>query len=281
MNKLYKTTRAVLAFALGVVMISSCTQDAIVDKAEDNLINQKGAIATISNVVGGFFDLTDKENAAVSFDLGEAGEAVSSIDIFKSYNGGEPVMHANVTPGALTVSLQDAISGLGIGLDDVAVGDVFELSFKTNTASGTYNSGATLPITASCPSALGGTYSYVSTDLVAANSTTACPDGEVTGEVTFEDQGGGKYLVSDLGFGQYSSSCWNDQPATSGDAIITDVCNVITSGGLDQYGLAYTWTITDVSGPNLSISWVNNYDDSGKTVLTRMDGTDWPALTTN
>ena len=92
--------------------------------------------------------------------------------------------------------------------------------------------------------------------------------------------GGGTYLCSDLGFGQYGSSCWNDSPATSGNATFQDVCNEIISGGLDQYGLTYIWVITDVSGPNLSMSWTNDYADGGDVVITRTDGSDWPALFT-
>ena len=38
---------------MGAMVITSCTDDPIVDKAEENLFNTKGAIATISNVQGG------------------------------------------------------------------------------------------------------------------------------------------------------------------------------------------------------------------------------------
>ena len=86
--------------------------------------------------------------------------------------------------------------------------------------------------------------------------------------------------MSDLGFGQYGSSCWNDTPATSGGAIITEVCGKLISGGADQYGLTYNWVITSVSGDKLSISWSNNYGDSGDVVITREGGVDWPPLFT-
>ncbi|MEO1011739.1 MAG: hypothetical protein AAFX53_10570 [Bacteroidota bacterium] len=133
----------------------------------------------------------------------------------------------------------------------------------------------------SCPSALGGAHTFVSTDLVAANSPSACPTGEVTGTVTWTDQGGGTYLTSDLGFGQYESSCWSDGPATSGAATFREVCGEIISGGADQYGLIYTWVITDVSGSELTMTWTNDYADSGTVVITREGGADWPDLFTN
>ncbi|MEQ9583381.1 MAG: hypothetical protein RIM68_14705, partial [Arenibacter sp.] len=133
----------------------------------------------------------------------------------------------------------------------------------------------------SCLSDLGGTHTYVTTNLQAANSPTACPTGEVTGTVTWTDQGGGTYLTSDLGFGQYESSCWDDGPATSGGATFSEVCGEIISGGLDQYGLEYIWVITDVNGPELTMTWSNDYGDSGEVVITREGGLDWPQLYTN
>ena len=130
----------------------------------------------------------------------------------------------------------------------------------------------------SCTSNLGGTHSFVSTNLQAITGT--CPTGEVTGTVTWTDQGGGIYLTSDLGFGQYGTTCWSDSPATSGGATFTDACNLIISGGQDQYGLTYIWTVTEVNGPELSMSWVNDYGDSGDVVITREGGLDWPELFT-
>ena len=60
-----------------------------------------------------------------------------------------------------------------------------------------------------------------------------------------------------------------------------DVCNQIISGGLDQYGLVYIWEITGVDGADLSMTWSNDYGDGGDVVITRTDGSDWPALFTN
>tara|TARA_R110002050_G_scaffold300769_1_gene472381 strand:+ start:7016 stop:7933 length:918 start_codon:yes stop_codon:yes gene_type:complete len=136
-----------------------------------------------------------------------------------------------------------------------------------------------LSFTVSCNSDLGGTHSYVSSNLQAGYGY-GCPTGEVTGTVTFEDQGGGAYLISDLGFGQYPSSCWGDGPATSGGAIVTEVCGKLITGGKDQYGLTYDWVITGISGSELFISWTNDYADSGDVIITREGGADWPPLFT-
>lgn len=130
-----------------------------------------------------------------------------------------------------------------------------------------------------CPSSLEGTHTFVSTNLQAV--TGSCPAGPVVGSVTWTNLGGGQYSVSDLGFGQYESTCWDDGPATSSGGIFTDACNLIISGGLDQYGLIYTWVVTDVTGPNLTMSWSNDYGDGGDVVITREGGEDWPPLFTN
>lgn len=282
-----KTNKLVMGkmLAFFVIGLMFCMTGCVGDDYERidypaNAFDNEGAVTTISNVVGGFFNLVEKETTAISADLGTKGEDVSSIEVYKSFNDGPRELFKNVSPGTFSVSLVEAIVGTGTTLEDVAIGDKFTFTFDNVTSSGTFKSGEALTIVATCPSDLGGTYDYVSTNLVAANSPTACPSDEITGTVTFTDQGGGSYLISDLGFGQYESSCWNDGPATSGNAVITDVCGKITSGGLDQYGLTYVWVITDVSGPNLSISWSNDYADSGKTVLTTQDGSDWPPIFT-
>lgn len=206
-------------------------------------------------------------------------------------------------PQDYTLNIDDIVAAFSEinSTADIQVGDLLAISAKFTMPNGTVleivspdgitgGTGTNIATTVlfktvisfpvSCLSELGGTHTYVSTNLVAANSTTPCPTGEVTGSVTWTDQGGGSYLVSDLGFGQYPSSCWNDGPATSGGAIITEICSELISGGTDQYGLVYTWVITDVSGPELSMTWSNDYGDSGTVVVTREGGNDWPPLFT-
>lgn len=135
-----------------------------------------------------------------------------------------------------------------------------------------------------CISELAGTHSFVSSNLNA--ETGSCPVGSISGTVTWTYLGNGIYSTSDLSFGHYESTCWFDTPATSPDAKFGDDCNYIISGGRDQYGLTYTWTITGVSGSELYISWENNWgdfsslNDSGDVVLTREGGANWPDLFT-
>lgn len=250
---------------------------------------------------GGVVNLTFKAEVA-------QGKPASTdiIGIYTTTTGSvyRGVLIADATlPQDYTLNIDDIVAAFSEinSTEDIQVGDLLAITAKFTMPNGTVleivspdgitgGTGTNIATTVlfktvinfpvSCLSDLGGTHTYVSTNLVAANSTTACPTGEVTGTVTWTDQGGGSYLVSDLGFGQYPSSCWSDGPATSGGAIITEICSELISGGTDQYGLVYTWVITDVSGPELSMTWSNDYADSGTVVVTREGGKDWPPLFT-
>ncbi len=264
---------------LGLTLIG-CHEDPIGQDFADKNYAAKGAIVSAENVQVGFFDILDPDNSAIAFDLASEGEAVSNVAINVAYQGGgEMSFGTSSVPGTVNASLNDVLSAVGVNLADVAVGDVATFTFDATTASGTFRSSKSLVVPFSCFSDLGGTYDYVSTNLQAV--TGSCPTSAVMGQVTWTDLGGGTYLTSDLGFGQYGSSCWNDNPATSSNAKFKDVCNQIISGGLDQYGLTYIYTITGVNGPDLSLSWYNDYGDSGDVVISRSDGTDWPPLYTN
>ncbi len=273
-------TASLLMMAV-VLFTFGCSDGTIGDDFAELQYSPRGAVVSAENVQTGFFDLSNPTSSSIAFDLASSGEGVSSVNVNASYNGGaETVFTTASVPSTVNASFTDVLTALGVSAADAAVGDNVTFTFDATTSSGTYRSSRSLNVPVSCPSDLGGTYDYVSSNLVATNGN-PCPAGDVPGTVTFTAQGGGVYLCSDLGFGQYESSCWNDGPATSANATFTEVCNEITSGGLDQYGLIYIWVITDVSGSDLSISWSNDYGDAGDVVITRPDGSDWPQLFTN
>lgn len=264
---------------LGVFLIG-CHDAPIGDDFADKYYSPKGAVVSATNVQTGFFDVLNPDQSQIAFDLVSKGESVSSTDINVSFEGGNEVLYgSSPVPGSLTVTLPQLLDVLGLTIDDVAVGDQVTFTFDVSTSSGVFRSSRSLTIPFSCFSDLGGTHDFVSTNLQAI--TGSCPSDPVTGTVTWTDLGGGTYSTSDLGFGQYGTTCWNDSPATSANARFMDVCNEIISGGQDQYGLTYVWTITDVSGAELSMSWFNDYGDSGNVVITREGGEDWPPLFTN
>ena len=278
MNKLGKLCYGIGMVCLGIAMVG-CNDAPIGTDFADKYYAPRGAVVSASNVQVGFFDIGDPDNAMIAFDLAAKGEDVSGVTINVSFEGGgENLYGSSSVPGSVTVTMNDVLSAVGVDVNDVEVGDIVTFTFDATSAGGTFRSSKSLVVPFSCFSDLGGTYDYVSTNFQAITGT--CPGGEVTGQVTWTDLGGGTYRSSDLGFGQYGTTCWNDAPATSNNATFSDVCNEIIAAGRDQYGLIYSYEITGVDGPDLSISWFNDYGDSGDVVVTRPDGSDWPPLYT-
>ncbi|MEO9512035.1 MAG: hypothetical protein ABJN84_15640 [Flavobacteriaceae bacterium] len=302
-NKIILLLICMMVFGLSCEEDGGSSQLGLEDGAVPNMVNSTTGPAFIDLVeVAGGNIVTIGFNASVA--QGNPASA-NLIAVYNTFAGDVyyTVLETGISlPQDFTLTSADIIAAFPeiTGNEDFQVGDVLTLTTQfvmddgrvldIVNEDGTSNTGTNIQTTVlfnsvvnypvACTSDLGGVHSFVSTNFQAVNSTTACPTGETTGTVTWTDQGGGVYLTSDLGFGQYGTTCWSDTPATSGGATFTDACNLIISGGLDQYGLAYTWEITDVSGPELSISWVNNYGDSGDVVITREGGEDWPELST-
>ena len=235
-------------------------------------LEEKGAVVKVSNIVGGFFNLLDKENTAISADLSTIGEDVSNITIYKSYNGGSPVLVTSMSPGTFSTTLVDAVDGLNVTLDDVAVGDVFTYTFQVESPSGTYNSENSLKITASCPSDLAGEYSAetsgTSTDGCCPGVVTAMSDVTITGS-------NGDYVISDFSTGLYFT--WysvygiTEGMQTDGtlNASLKDVCGSITGTAAEPFGTEVTieGSVDNDTGV-ITYTWVNGYNDTATVTLT-------------
>ncbi|MBD1259250.1 hypothetical protein HZY62_01510 [Maribacter polysiphoniae] len=303
-----KKIKTILLIIATITFTVSCEDDGgtsvipLEEGAAPNLVKATSAPAFIDQVKA-----QNGEPITLEFNVSIAQGNPASTDIIGVYTTfAGPVYNAvlfsNVTlPQDFSLTTADvvaAFSEIDSGAD-LQVGDMLTITTRFTMPDGTIldivspdgvkgGTGTNIQTTVlfttvlnypvSCTSNLGGTHSFVSSNLQAITGT--CPSGDVSGTVTWTDQGGGIYLTSDLGFGQYGTTCWSDSPATSGGATFSDACNLIISGGQDQYGLTYTWVITDVNGPEMSLSWSNDYGDSGDVVLTREGGVDWPDLFT-
>tara|TARA_R110002049_G_scaffold78973_1_gene201506 strand:+ start:2496 stop:3416 length:921 start_codon:yes stop_codon:yes gene_type:complete len=300
----------ILGLFLALFALNTSCDD---DGGTSAISTTNGALPDFKMVAGSpdFIDLTGIANLNLQFTVGVGVGEPTSFDLKAYYLTVDGEVYGPITldAGVTEFPKEYSFSGTQIiaafselnSAADIQVGDVLKFFTSYTFADGSklevlnskgepnyyaadFNTypdfTVKLDYVVSCLSDLGGTHTYVTTNLQAANSDTPCPDGEVTGTVTWTDLGGGNYLTSDLGFGQYESSCWSDGPATSGGATFSEVCGEIISGGLDQYGLEYTWVITDVNGPELTMTWTNDYDDSGEVVITREGGLDWPQLFT-
>jgi hypothetical protein len=130
-----------------------------------------------------------------------------------------------------------------------------------------------------CPSDLGGTYSYVTTNIKEAGSPVA---GTINGTGTLSVASAGSYRFTDFSFGVFDF-VYGDNPAL-GTLTLSDACGFLSYKGTDQYGAAYgiyTLRVLSVTPTALTIDWSNNYGDGGRTVITRTDAKTWPnTLTT-
>lgn len=247
------------------VAFTGCEEDI------DLPVEDKGAVISLSNVVG-FFDKTD-DASVFSFDAGTLGEAVTSFDILKSYNGGDAVLHSSGnTPSSISITLAEALNGLGVAIDDLAIGDAITFSFDNlATPSGAYPSGVTVNAGVACASLLAGTYDY--------STEPWCGGDPVTGQATWTEVGPGAYEVDDWAYGAYPACYGGFMAASWGELQLVDVCNQLSISGLDNYSETWSFSSITVDGSNLILSWMNTYmDEAGTTTITRTDGTEWPPL---
>jgi hypothetical protein len=194
----------------------------------------------------------------------------------------------------ITINASEVLTALGIDATDVLGADSFvirqELVMKDGQMFDESNTGGDVSggpfyatpfsntVSVVCPSDLGGDIQY-STEVTSVGDggdISGCAGG-VTGTVQFDDQGNGKYTVSDITFGQYDCA-WGDTPAVG--VTLNDACGSLYLTGGDQYGLIYSISIISNDGENLVLHWENDYGDGGTTTLTRTGG--WPlTLTTD
>ncbi|MCR9289883.1 MAG: hypothetical protein NXI23_21115 [Bacteroidetes bacterium] len=277
---------------IGGLTISSCTKDEDKNPFAE-ITDIRGGVINITNV-DGFFNLGDAAAKAVVFDLAnhEFGDAISSVTLSKSVNGGAAIEETVVTsfPASFNFSLEEALVGSGVAAEDLAPGDniVYSVS-NVVTSSGTYSSGRTVKFDVSCPGQLTGTFDAVTT----ATGVFASPDPYV-GTVRMEDTGGGKFKVysveptsgmefEDPSFGAYYAGYGTtDQGglpngADAGTVQVSEICGVLSFIGKSQWDEAYKFNSLSVDGADLNFSWENDYGESGNVKLTRTDGTNWPS----
>lgn len=127
------------------------------------------------------------------------------------------------------------------------------------------------------PDDLSGTHTFTTTDMFRPGADPC--GGTVTGSVTWTATATpGTYATSDFSFGMFESSCWFDDPATSGNARVKWFCRTLTPEGNDQYGESWEYTIISIQGPDMVIEFLSTYNEGGRATITRAGGIDWPAI---
>ena len=149
-------------------------------------------------------------------------------------------------------------------------------------------------ISCSITESLAGTHSYVTTEIIPAppGTGTTC-SGSATGTLTWEETDTpGVYVSSDMSFGQFGDCYDGRGDATGNDIEIEwDCTNLVPDGEVylkdgvvipdddnEDEEITYNYSITNVDGPDMTISFSNSLGDRGVVVLTRENNEDWPVI---
>ncbi|KEO72491.1 hypothetical protein [Anditalea andensis] len=171
-----------------------------------------------------------------------------------------------------------AMEALGLTSEDIEGGDTFEfrlvLTDRMGRVFSNHNRSADVEgglfyaspfqynVGVVCPSDLGGTYR--TTVVQASGPIGACP-ANVPGEITFIPREDGiSYEVSDGTFGYWG--CINDDWGT-GAVVLNDACGALSISGTDKYGDSYSMTVLSSSSTQLTIEWVNTYNEGGTVII--------------
>jgi hypothetical protein len=298
-----KKVKLILASLFFVMFVASCEKDggdSVIPTGEGATVNIQKVVATEAFI--NLVSINDNTPIDLGFTVDIGFGDVASADIVMFYYSGDNVYKAtyatDVTTFPTTFNISqddilDAFTELNSAAD-IQVGDALTVTAELTLTDGTVvkmlnddgsaNYGADIANSAlfsvvqtynvSCPSDLGGVYQYITTNSSApTGESSAGPD---TGTVTFEDQGGGVYEISDASFGGWIGLYGPGNIATG--VTLTDICNQISYTGVDQYGEIFTFSNLVVNGNQMSFHWENDYGEFGDTTLIRTDGTDWPPL---
>ncbi|PRX53692.1 hypothetical protein [Flagellimonas meridianipacifica] len=151
-------------------------------------------------------------------------------------------------------------------------------------------------IECSITESLAGTHSYVTTGILPApGGGGMCSGADLNGTVTWTEDSSGVYISSDMSFGQFED-CYSGRGAATGEQItiewdcteLTPDGEVVLNEGVvvpnddddSDTELTYSYSITNVTGADMTIEFSNSAGDRGTVVLTREGGADWPVIFT-
>ncbi|MCI5082293.1 MAG: hypothetical protein MRY78_11380 [Saprospiraceae bacterium] len=301
---------ALFGFVL-LFAFSSCEKDRAFVEFDDL---EKGAFARKIDGVNGTYDFFNIDGSTIDFtvefydenqgqDVAEYNWTVEYVDNANSTTSA-PVTIANrpassFTPSAdglpstsFSFGMREVMDALGLGDNDIAGGDAFRFKAtivmtdgRTFTAE---NTGTNIISSAPfsgwfrfdqsiiCPSDLGGVFDYTTTE-------TWCGAAPISGTAEWIDEGNGVYNTVDFSYGAYEL-CYGAGATLphedgAGDLRIENACDIIKPIGASRWGELYVFESVSTSGPDLTISWSNDYGEAGTVTLTRTDGRDWPNLT--
>ncbi|GAB5552296.1 MAG: hypothetical protein Sapg2KO_18870 [Saprospiraceae bacterium] len=182
---------------------------------------------------------------------------------------------------AITFTAADAFAAAGVSAADVSTGDNFDFTASVTLTDGSIfgasNSSATVrnsggfrghfgfTMNAICPSDLGGTYSYVTTNIWCTDND---PPAELTGTVDIEEGSNGEYVFSDWSFGTYRMACYSATTSLASGLEFTEACTEVSFTDTRDAD-RNDWTFdTSIDGEEWTINWSNTFGESATTVIT-------------
>lgn len=151
-------------------------------------------------------------------------------------------------------------------------------------------------VACSITESLAGTHSYTTSEIIAApGAGGTCVDDVVTGTVTWSETDDlGVYSSTDMSFGQFENcyevrgkaageditiewDCTNLNP--DGEIYLDDDGVVVPTDDTEEESFTYSYTITNVTGPVMTIAFSSSAGDRGTVELTKEEG-DWPVIFT-
>lgn len=275
-----------ISLILATVLMVSCSEDVKVFDVDGGITayhfvtaTQTFGVSPIANEASVNVGVTTRSSVERQYQVSVVAEETTAADGAYTVDTSSLVIAPNSFTGSFNVDFNFNL---------IPVTGSVRLVLLLTPESGTVLAGKSkLVITVSrvCPlgtESIAGAHTYSSFDLVRGQSATPTCDATPSGTVTWTATAtAGLYSTSDMAFGMYQN-CWGVAAgAVSASSRVRWVCNQVNAEGTDQYGDGFTYTITNCSGSELSISWTNAYGDSGKTIITRAGGAAWPALLQN
>jgi hypothetical protein len=185
----------------------------------------------------------------------------------------------------IEIPAPEILAALGVTQAQINGGDAFEVRLKLTdkfgrvfndiNASGDVKGGAFFAspflydVSVVCPSDLAGTFEFTSSEMSSPFGDCA---GTITGTVTFGVASATSYSVSDATFGFWD--CYGD--TFGGNVRLNDACGVLSFSGTDKYGDSYTFNFISVTPAELTFTWRNSSNETGRVVLKSNAGKPWP-----
>lgn len=282
MKLIFKT----LAFMGLLALVSACYEDAGIDilPGGESFLELDRAGQATPVVNNTFLRKNDGTTYPVSVQVNIMGRPRTSATTvnftFDAASTAIPGLHYNqITPGtSITIPAGQSTANIEFEVlaDNIDAGEIWSMIIAVSSPdiqSSQYVR-ATWNLQVSCPSDLGGTYSFVATNITSGVGGGTC-GGSTSGTGTLtEGTTNGRYTATDFSFGHFPCAYGDTPPG--GTLVLNDVCDRLFFTGIDKYGDSYTINVVSVTPTVLTIDWINTYGDGARVALTRTDAKTWP-----